>query len=251
MSFGQDYPLEYGYSAESMAAERAGFIRRTYSHLAGAILAFMGIEAALLSIPGIEQNVFGLLVAPYSWLFVLGAFMAVGWLAEHWARSQTSRSTQYLGLSLYVVAEAIIFLPMLILAQWVGVRHNDPNIIGTAGSEKGRELVKRLGAQHVLDHRSADYLKEIMSITQSRGVNLVLEMLANVNLAKDLSVLAKFGRVVVIGSRGPIEIDPRETMSRDADIRGMTLTPPLQAGRGRDLRCQRQSIPCRKKALPA
>src|SRR6267143_3298156 len=81
-------------------------------------------------------------------------------------------------------------------------------IIGTAGSEKGRELVRRLGAQHVLDHRAPDYLKEIMSLTQQRGVNLVLEMVANVNLAKDLTILAKFGRVVVIGSRGTIEIDP-------------------------------------------
>jgi NADPH2:quinone reductase len=97
------------------------------------------------------------------------------------------------------------------------------SIIGTAGSEKGRELVRSLGAQHVLDHRSADYLKEVMNLTQQRGVNLILEMAANVNLAKDLSVLAKFGRVVVIGSRGTIEIDPRDTMTRDADIRGMTI----------------------------
>src|SRR5262245_5993275 len=94
MSFGQEYPLEYGYSAaEAMAAERAAFIRRTYGHLAGAILAFMGIEFALLSIPGIEQSVFGLLGASnYSWLFVLGAFMLVGWLAQNWAMSPTSRS---------------------------------------------------------------------------------------------------------------------------------------------------------------
>jgi NADPH:quinone reductase len=96
-------------------------------------------------------------------------------------------------------------------------------IIGTAGSEKGRELVRKLGAQHVLDHHSPDYLKEIMTLTQNRGVNLILEMLANVNLGKDLTVLAKFGRVVVIGSRGPVQIDARDTMSRDADIRGMTL----------------------------
>jgi NADPH2:quinone reductase len=96
-------------------------------------------------------------------------------------------------------------------------------IIGTAGSDKGRELVRKLGAQHVVDHHNPNYLKEVMAITQNKGVNLILEMLANVNLAKDLSILAKFGRVVVIGNRGTIEIDPRESMSRDADIRGMTL----------------------------
>jgi NADPH2:quinone reductase len=96
-------------------------------------------------------------------------------------------------------------------------------LIATAGSDKGRELVRKLGAQHVLDHHSPDYLKEVMSITQGKGVNLILEMLANVNLGKDLTVLAKFGRVVVIGSRGKVEIDPRDTMGRDADIRGMTI----------------------------
>jgi NADPH2:quinone reductase len=96
-------------------------------------------------------------------------------------------------------------------------------VIGTGGSPEGRELIKREGAHHALDHFGTYYLQEIMQLTEGRGVDLILEMLANVNLAKDLSVLAKRGRVVVVGSRGKIEIDPRETMSRDADIRGMTL----------------------------
>ena len=131
MSYGQDYPLEYGYSAEhAMAAERAGFIRRTYAHLAGAILAFIAIEFGLLSIPGIEKTVFGFLSVRFSWLLVLGAFMLVGWLAESWARSQTSRELQYLGLGLYVVAQALIMLPLLIYAQIVT---KDPTIIPTAG----------------------------------------------------------------------------------------------------------------------
>lgn len=96
-------------------------------------------------------------------------------------------------------------------------------VIGTGGSDEGRALVLREGAHHVLDHNAAGYLDQVMALTQGRGVNVVLEMLANVNLDKDLSVLAKFGRVVVIGNRGRIEIDPRQTMARDADIRGMTL----------------------------
>src|SRR3982750_3471823 len=79
------------------------------------------------------------------------------------------------------------------------------------------------GAHNVLDHTSADYLKQLMALTGDRGVDAVIEMLANVNLDKDLSVLAKFGRVVVVGNRGRIEIDPRQAMARDADIRGMTL----------------------------
>ena len=96
-------------------------------------------------------------------------------------------------------------------------------VIGTAGTGAGRKQVAEQGAQHVLDHRSASYLDELMRLTNGRGVDIILEMLANVNLDKDLNVLAKNGRVVVIGSRGRIEIDPRATMSRDADIRGMTL----------------------------
>jgi FtsH-binding integral membrane protein len=113
-----------------MAAERAGFIRRTYAHLAGAILAFIAIEFGLLNIPGIDQTVFGFLSARFSWLLVLGAFMLVGWVAENWARSQTSREMQYLGLGLYVVAEALIMLPLLIIAwKFTG----DPTIIPTAG----------------------------------------------------------------------------------------------------------------------
>jgi NADPH2:quinone reductase len=96
-------------------------------------------------------------------------------------------------------------------------------VIGTGGTDEGRKLVREQGAHHVLDHKSPDYLQQLMTITNNRGVDVILEMLANVNLGKDLTVLAKFGRVVVIGSRGTVEIDARNTMGRDADIRGMTL----------------------------
>ncbi len=96
-------------------------------------------------------------------------------------------------------------------------------VIGTGGTDRGRQLVIEQGAHHVLDHHAPDYLKQLLDLTGGRGIDLILEMLANVNLGKDLTVLAKNGRVVVIGSRGPVQIDPRETMGRNADIRGMTL----------------------------
>lgn len=96
-------------------------------------------------------------------------------------------------------------------------------VIGTGGTEKGRQLVKEQGAHHVLDHRAADYLAQVLTLTNKLGVNVVLEMLANVNLCNDLNVLAQGGRVVVIGNRGTIEIDPRAAMSRDAAILGMSL----------------------------
>jgi NADPH:quinone reductase len=104
------------------------------------------------------------------------------------------------------------------LARAAGLR-----IIGTAGTEKGEQLARDLGAHHVLNHRAPDYLGELMQITEGRGVNIILEMLTNVNLGKDLPVLARKGRVIVIGSRGKVEIDARDLMTRDAEIRAMIL----------------------------
>ncbi|MBV9850915.1 MAG: NADPH:quinone reductase [Armatimonadetes bacterium] len=94
-------------------------------------------------------------------------------------------------------------------------------VIATGGTEEGRKLVSEQGAAHVLDHHAGGYLDQIKPLTGGRGVDVILEMLANVNLGKDLGLLAPQGRVIVIGSRGKVEIDPRDTMSRDADIRGM------------------------------
>jgi NADPH2:quinone reductase len=96
-------------------------------------------------------------------------------------------------------------------------------VIGTGGTERGRRLVREQGAAHVLDHRAPDYLDQLMQLTAGRGADVILEMLANVNLDRDLKVLAMGGRVIVIGSRGRIEIDPRDTMSRDGAILGMLL----------------------------
>jgi NADPH2:quinone reductase len=104
------------------------------------------------------------------------------------------------------------------LARASGMR-----IIGTSGTEKGSLLVIGQGAHHVFDHHAPDHMEKIMELTKGRGVDVILEMLANVNLGKDLGILAKNGRVVVIGSRGTVEINPRDAMSRDATILGMVL----------------------------
>lgn len=96
-------------------------------------------------------------------------------------------------------------------------------IIGTAGTAAGRQLVQDQGAHHVLDHADPDYLQQIHSLTHGRGVDLILEMLANINLGKDLPLLARGGRVIVIGNRGKVEINARDLMIREADIRGMLL----------------------------
>ena len=106
-------------------------------------------------------------------------------------------------------------------------------VIGTGGTEEGRRLVAEQGAHHVLDHHAPGYLEELSAITGGRGVDVILEMLANVNLNKDFGVVARGGRVVVIGSRGPVEINPRLAMTRDATILGMMIfnaTPQEFAG---------------------
>lgn len=115
-------------SAELAATEaRADFILRTYLHLAGAIAAFVGLEAILLNLPITESAVSLMVGSRFGWLIVLAAFIGVSTLANNWASSATDASTQYLGLGLYVLAQAVIFAPLLFIVQRV-----DPGIIPTA-----------------------------------------------------------------------------------------------------------------------
>ena len=109
-----------------------------------------------------------------------------------------------------------------IAAVQLGVAHG-MTVIGTGGTERGRKLVTEHGAHHVLDHTSPDYTKRLMELTGNKGADVILEMLANVNLGKDIDLVARFGRIVVIGNRGSIEINPRGTMGKDASIHGLSL----------------------------
>jgi NADPH:quinone reductase-like Zn-dependent oxidoreductase len=95
--------------------------------------------------------------------------------------------------------------------------------IGTAGTEAGRALVREQGAGHALDHNDPGLEKQLMDLTGGRGVDIVVEMLANKNLAIDLRLVARRGRIVVVGSRGPVEINPRDAMVREASILGTFL----------------------------
>jgi NADPH:quinone reductase len=104
------------------------------------------------------------------------------------------------------------------IARAAGLR-----IIGTAGTEKGLQLVTAQGAHHAVNHKASGYLEEVVRFTQGQGVDVIIEMLANVNLGKDLTILAPGGRVVVVGSRGAVELDPRHTMAREAQVSGMLL----------------------------
>jgi FtsH-binding integral membrane protein len=124
-----NYDVYAGSAAYALPEARAQFIRRTYAHLALAILGFLVVEYALLQVPGIER-IGALMTEGFNWLIVLALFIGVSWIADYWARSDTSRGLQYAGLTLYVVAQAIIFLPLMILAVLIS---NDPTVVPAAG----------------------------------------------------------------------------------------------------------------------
>jgi NADPH:quinone reductase len=97
------------------------------------------------------------------------------------------------------------------------------HVIGTVGSDRGRKLVAAEGAHEVLDHGAPNHFEEALAATGGRGYDVILEMLANVNLGRDLGILAPRGRVVVIGNRGNAEINARDIMTRDGSILAMSL----------------------------
>lgn len=104
------------------------------------------------------------------------------------------------------------------LARSLGLK-----VLGTAGTEEGMKLVLQNKAHLAFNHRDPDYEAKIKEATGGKGVDIILEMLANVNLEKDLGLIASRGRIVIIGNRGTIEINPRGTMGKECDIRGMAL----------------------------
>lgn len=113
--------------------------------------------------------------------------------------------------------------------QWA--RHAGLIVFGTASSPEGRELVKQKGADAVFDHSTVNYMDEIREASGGRGVDVIIEMLANVNLQKDFDVLAMFGRITVVGNRGSLEFTPRAAMAKDAIVYGMSLFNSPQTAR--------------------
>lgn len=143
----------------------------------------------------------------------VGIPYATAWRALfHRARAQPGETVFIHGGSGGVGSAAIQ------IAKAAGLR-----IIASAGTESGRKLAAENGAHHVVDHRAPNYLDEVIALTNNRGADVILEMLANVNLGRDLPLLAQNGRVIVIGSRGKVEITPRDLMTREADVRAMSL----------------------------
>lgn len=140
--------------------------------------------------------------------FAQGAALGVPYCAAYRALFQRARALA--GETVLVHgASGGVGLAAVQMARAAGLR-----VIGTAGSDAGVRLVLGHGAHHALNHHKTDYLAELPELTCGQGVNIVLEMLANVNLDRDLGIVATGGRIVVIGSRGRIEIDPRGAMGK-------------------------------------
>jgi len=156
-------------AAQAKASERATFLTRTYTHLAGAILAFVGLESVLLSSPlarPILEFAFG---GTFNWLAVLGLFMVAGFVAERWAASATSVGQQYAGLALYVVAEAFLFLPLLALAS----AFTTPDVIPTAAIVTVLDFTG-LTAIVFLTRKDFSFLKGILGVGAISALALIV-----------------------------------------------------------------------------
>ena len=150
------------------ASERAAFIRRTYAHLAGAVLAFIAVEWMLLQLP-IAGWMARTMTGGYSWLIVLAVFMGVSWLAERWANSETSPQIQYLGLGIFVMAEAVIFLPLLYVAS----NFSSPDVIPMAALITGF-LFTGLTATVFITRKDFSWMRSILTIGGFVALGVIL-----------------------------------------------------------------------------
>lgn len=155
---------------------------------------------------------------PENLTFVQGAAIGVPYATAH--RALFGRGGAKRGESVLIHGgTGGVGIAAIQLAVAAGLR-----VFATGGTETGRVLLRTNGAAEVFDHHEVGYLDLVRSATEGKGVDLIVEMLANVNLGNDLTALAPHGRVVVVGSRGPVEVNPRNLMMREADVRGVMLT---------------------------
>lgn len=144
--------------AQATADDRALFIRRTYGHLAAAILAFVLLEIALFQ-TGLPERMVPLMSEGMNWLIVLGLFMAVSWVADKWAHSDTSSAVQYLGLGLYIVAMAFLAMPMLLVATL----YSSPDVLPMAAIITGL-LFAGLTATVFITRKDFSFLRTYLMI---------------------------------------------------------------------------------------
>ena len=145
-----------------------------------------------------------------------GAALGVPYSTAHWALF--GRGGAKAGETVFIHgASGAVGTAAIQLAKRAGLK-----VIGSGGTDRGRQLILDEGADHAVDHTAEGYVEEVRRLTNG-GPPIILEMLANVNLATDLDLLAKYGRVIVIGNRGEITINARVAMMKELDIRGIAL----------------------------
>ncbi|MDP6346636.1 MAG: NADPH:quinone reductase [Alphaproteobacteria bacterium] len=198
---------------EALGADVDQFEAGQRVYVAGGINGRMtGCYAELVTRPADE--VFPL---PDGVSFAAGAAVGVPYATAYCALFQRGRAKP--GESLFIHgASGAVGTAAIQLARASGLI-----IIGSAGSDRGRDLVLEQGAHHAVDHGKDGYLETVRELTGGAGPDLILEMLANVNLQSDLDLVARFGRIVVVGNRGTIEINPRAAMMKELDILGLAL----------------------------
>ena len=195
-----NYPV-----AEALPEERASFIRKTYAHLAGAILLFTLIEAYLVTSERGFWIAKTMLGGSYSWLIVLGAFMGVSMLAQWWANSQTSKPLQYMGLLLFIVAESIVFLPLLFLAA---IKSDGAEIFAKAGITT-LGLFAGLTATVFLTRKDFSFLAPVLTIGGFVALGFIV---ASILFGFSLGNL--FALVMVLFAGGAILYDTSNILHR-------------------------------------
>lgn len=167
------YASEAAIASETTSDVRADFLKKTYLHLFGAIVVFVGLTAAIQSMPGVESMV-GWMSTGWNWLFVLGAFMGVSYLAERMARSAVSLSTQYLGLALYVVAMAILSTPLIYIATvfQANLEGNPPIILAAAGGTLG--IFAALTAVVLITRKDFSFLRSALYMLGFIAIGLIV-----------------------------------------------------------------------------
>lgn len=168
--------------AHSTDVEKASFYKKTYLHVAFAILAFIGVETVLLNV--VPAEVIGLMFAQkYTWLLVLGVFWLASFLASKWSMSQ-SKSTQYFGLGFYILLEAVIFLPLI----YIAIANSDYNVIFQAATLT-IAMFAGISAVAFTSKRDFSFLRNIITIGGFIAIGLIVAgMIFGFNLGLWFSV---------------------------------------------------------------
>ena len=154
---------------------------------------------------------------PANLTFAQAAAFGVSYTTAHYALFERGNAAP--GETVFIHgASGSVGTSAIHLAKRAGLK-----VVGSGGTDKGLALIRSEGADLAVNHTCAGYLDEVKSFTGGQGPELILEMLANVNLAADMDLAAKFGRIIVIGNRGEITVNPRVAMMKELDIRGVAL----------------------------